>query len=208
MLPPTYLSSPSLSLSLSLPPLPLPLRQTFLINPLPSCCLHHFSPHFLHWCHFLFLSSFPPTGSLLLFTLSPACSLPKPLNSALSFVLSVLFVFLSICHPSLFHYPACSLQFFCLWVLQQQTSAGEPLITAALTTIQGDMWRDKSCVPVLCVCVRVCACVWLDILMGRKCYQPTGLWRASLTLKARLRMIEKGRKPDYRMHLNTVNMIE
>lgn len=34
-----------------------------------------------------------------------------------------------------------------LWVMQQQISVCEPLIIAALTTIEGDMWLDETRVP-------------------------------------------------------------
>lgn len=42
---------------------------------------------------------------------------------------------------------SCSLPLLRLWVLKQQKSVGEPLITAALTTIEGDVWRDETRVP-------------------------------------------------------------
>lgn len=102
----------------------------------------------------------------------------------------------------------------CPWVLKQQRSVRAPLITAPLTTIEGDFWWDETRVPeklawpacigngaclvfyllssqpFVCVCIRARRCV--RMLMCRKCSEPTGLWRAGLTLSSfRLRIRQK-----------------
>lgn len=96
---------------------------------------------------FLFLSSFPPT----------LC----PFGYTFSHILPLCFVFLlfvsSLCHFSPPRFPA-PYSFFA-WVPEQQKRVREPLIMAALTTIEGDVWQDETC---------VCVCMHVGILMGEE----------------------------------------
>lgn len=70
----------------------------------------------------------------ILFPLLPSSYFPVLPPTLLSFTPSPLTI-------------SCSLPLLRLWVLKQQKSVGEPLITAALTTIEGDVWRDETRVP-------------------------------------------------------------